>query len=265
MTKQLSVLVLAVTWMIGCAPPVADLAAEEEKGETNSELAGNATEDNADAEVVGILFAENGEQEAGHLCTGSLIAPRVVLTAGHCTLNGTSGEVFVGTTAATATEAAEITTFIPHPSYNPQTLANDIGIVVLAKPLTTIRTLAVNRTPFEQLIDVTAGQPTIKMVGYGATSRDAKGNTTGVGTKRVGLTLMKSFTATTFFVSAATNIGGSTACGGDSGGPAFINTTRGWLLIGTESNGDTACQVGTNKMRVDACLDFIDAVVAQVR
>lgn len=252
-------MMMTVTTAAGCADPVEDVETEEQ-GETNSELAGNARTDQGDAAVVGILYQPKGSTGT-LICTGSVIAPKVVLTAGHCTAGGGAGKVFVGTSASAATESVAIAKFVPHPGYDAKTKANDIGIVVLAKPLTTVKSLAVNRKPLESLVDPNGPAPTVKMVGYGATARTAN-SSEGVGTKRVGLTLMRKITPKEFYVSASADIGGSTACGGDSGGPAFLKTSQGWLLIGTESRGDVECKVGTNKVRTDAVIDFIDRVVA---
>ncbi len=56
-------------------------------------------------------------------------------------------------------------------------------------------------------------------------------------------------------------------CGGDSGGPTFLQTPEGWRLIGLTSRawaGDGVCAVAGLDTRVDAYADWIDAVAESV-
>jgi secreted trypsin-like serine protease len=255
-----AVLAAAAVFTTGCAQEVEGFGTEEQAS-TDSHLAGNAQTDNSDLAVVEILFTKAGE-EGEFICTGTLIARNVVLTAGHCTLGSAAGRVIVGTTAEDAIDESEIAKFIPHPAYDPNTAANDIGIVVLADPILTTRPLAVNDTPLEELVPAERMATTvIKQVGYGVTERSAQG-ASGAGIKRIGYTFMTELAGREFAVSTNGNAAGATACGGDSGGPAFLRTTRGWLLIGTESRGDLECKEGTVKVRTDAVIDWIDATIA---
>lgn len=225
---------------------------DEGDEESSDGLAGDAVLDSGDLATVGILWKDAAG--IGKICTGELIAPKVVLTAGHCVIDAKSGTVFVGKSSAAADqiEKANVAKFLPHPNYKPKTGPfNDIGAIILATPLTKATPLAVNRQPLEKIAKVGTQ---VKMVGYGVTDRQ-KGD---AGKKRLGYAKITQIARNEFAVA-----GTATACGGDSGGPAFVRTAAGWLLVGTESRGDTACVKGTVKERVDAFLPFIDGALAQ--
>src|SRR5215208_6286608 len=93
---------------------------------------------------VGLLAFYDAEGQYLHRCSGTLISSTVVLTAAHCT---------DGTATAYAYFQVEVPddfrenptgvlgTTYTHPDYNPNTLDNDVGVVVLeqAVNLTSIR------------------------------------------------------------------------------------------------------------------------------
>ncbi len=95
---------------------------------------------------VGILVFDD---EAGPAwrCSGTLIAPAVVLTAGHCTFGAVAGRAWFASTEAEirgqgypfggsgAIEAASIHT---SPNYNDAAFfLNDVGVVILSTPVST--------------------------------------------------------------------------------------------------------------------------------
>jgi secreted trypsin-like serine protease len=90
------------------------------------------------------LEAQTGPK-SGFACTGTVIAPRVILTAGHCVLNIENGEVVPPSAFAVATGAADLRQIAPsnvfhvsrslaYPMFDPSTLHNDAGLLVLSNP-----------------------------------------------------------------------------------------------------------------------------------
>ena len=80
-----------------------------------------------------ISFNKNGQQ---FLCSGSVIAPQVVLTAGHCVAGGSNFQVqapFAGGQASNATSATTFDYKEEGELVDPNT--HDVGLVFLANPI----------------------------------------------------------------------------------------------------------------------------------
>ena len=72
--------------------------------------------------------------QLGAYCSGALIAPSVVLTAGHCTvpLITQGGSVVFGPTLDGSIATIPIARAVAHPQFDLATLTNDVGVLVLA-------------------------------------------------------------------------------------------------------------------------------------
>jgi hypothetical protein len=181
------------------------------------------------------------------LCTATLVAPRVLLTAAHCLADGAMPTAFFG--AAPQGDAgasiAVIATRV-HPAFDPTTLANDVAMALLAQDAPAGATAW--PLPAAPLGSSSVGL-SLRLVGFGLT---AAGDTSSP-QKRVGTATLASLAATQLVLTPAP----SQPCDGDSGGPAFATIGGVEVLVGVTSSGDAQCTQGGHDTRVDAYTSFI--------
>lgn len=192
----------------------------------------------------------------GFFCTGTLIAPQYVLTAGHCVegVGNTAGRFQLGTTSYATSQV------IAHPNYNSNLIgddnANDIAIYKLATPVTNVAPSQIYRsTP-------TVGQM-LTLVGFGGGGTGTSGTDGSFGTKRVGTTPIDSVTPKMIRWTFDNNTEANTAPG-DSGGPAFVTVGGASYIAGVTSGGEQAnAGIGDRSFdtRVDAFASWIDSIV----
>lgn len=195
--------------------------------------------------VVGVVI-ESGRGSG--LCTGSLIAPNLVMTAQHCVASTPGEYVECGRTPfsepygarsfAVVTETqlnfraqAFAVSEVHVPQVGADLCGNDIALLVLAQPIP-----AEVATPMVPRIDRPVGNgERFTAVGYGET-----GNGSGAGTRRA-VSDKRVLCGETECGRAAMNtefIGNDGACQGDSGGPAL--DAAGYVL-GALSRGGQGC------------------------
>jgi hypothetical protein len=170
----------------------------------------------------------------GNVCTGSLIAPMIVLTAGHCIMPGTSYRVIDYTTQPPRLITAQ--KIATHPQFSMQAMnahraTADVALLQLPSPVP-------NKSP------ATLGAPRIPIVpgapftiaGIGTT---ASGSDSGVGTVRAaGLIVTgKPGTLQVRLVDPLTQNAraGMGACTGDSGAPVFEDQNGASVIVGVVS------------------------------
>lgn len=204
--------------------------------------------DTENTHVVGIYAAQGW---AGGICSGTLIAPNLVLTAQHCIAELTSeyiecgntpfgnklsvGSVFVTTrTDMPQDPGAYYATFgIFTPENNADVCGNDIALLILRDNIP-----GAEATPIIPRIDqLPVANEAYTAVGYGHT-----GNGAGSGTRRriEGRSIVcDGGTCPVFYsIDIAEFLGTDGTCQGDSGGPAIDSQNR---VLGALSRGPAGC------------------------
>jgi secreted trypsin-like serine protease len=197
-------------------------------------------------------------------CTGTLVAPTVVLTAGHCVTPPAPDSVLLGTASLARPadgETIPIRMSIEYPN-SQQTI--DVGILVLDRAAREMpRAIASGWARFE----IVNGAP-VQFVGFGTIDKMGSQPTT----------ILQEATSTITDFDCSVMIGcnapakpngelgaggmGIDTCPGDSGGPMYLPTSFGTFLAGVTSrsydNATVACSEGGIYERPDKIVDWID-------
>jgi secreted trypsin-like serine protease len=204
------------------------------------------------------------------VCSGTLIAPRLMLTAGHCFPNG--GNVFVSFAQHPSNLS---TTGIPGVVHvDPQycggcsngtngVQSHDLAVVVLA----TAQPGPYAVLPGLNLADSLPAHQSVTLVGYGAQGFDGGGKKA----QPIDLHLRYHGDATLAtsggklgdsFIKLSASNGNATPCFGDSGGPALLAGTQIVVGIVSWARGSVGCDGTSFAYRVDTAdaLGFIRSV-----
>ena len=208
-------------------------------------------------DAVSVMYADGGG------CTGTLIAPDVVLTAGHC-IEYSPTAIIANTVDydGPGGERIAVTRAMAHPGWEG---SYDVGVLVLARPATTAPRPAATSCVFEQQFAVGAA---VELVGFGAT--DLQGESFNSRLRQVTASVrdpdcsggdgcVSSISPGGEFVAGGMGIG---SCFGDSGGPVYRTTPWGTYVVGVVSRGVDSgrdpCGGGGIYVRTDAVLDWVE-------
>jgi secreted trypsin-like serine protease len=197
-----------------------------------------------------------GDALFGAYCSGTLIAPQYVLTAGHCAdgVGDTQGIFRV------AGQTYHTSRVFVHPQYDESAIAtdgtNDIAVYQLDREVAGVAPSPIHR-------DQPQVGELLTLVGFGAGGTGDSGHNGDFGTKRVGTTPIDGVSATLITWNFDNNNESNTAPG-DSGGPAFLDVGGQLHVAGVTSAGSPSAAIGSTSYdtRVDAYQDWIDAIVS---
>ena len=196
-------------------------------------------------------------------CTGTLIAPDVVLTAGHCA-DANPTTVIANTTDYQAGGGirAQIKSVTAYPSWE---TTFDLAVIVLEQPIVgvTPRPLGVACT-FQGFAEDTM----VHLVGFGLTDTAGAGDNSTLREAQApvldadcsgGNGCAAGAAPAGEFVAGG---GGTDSCFGDSGGPVYLDTPRGTVVIAAVSRGldnsATPCGGGGIYVRTDKVVAWIE-------
>jgi V8-like Glu-specific endopeptidase len=215
-------LALSLSTACGGAAPERDGESDERIGEIGESIVGgqNDADDPAVVAVVALGIT---------LCSGALIGPRTVLTAGHCAFGDASKpEIHFGASSDQPDRVVKVVAKAVHPQFTTMGAPYDFGLLELETPVTDVAPLAL-RTTALSASDV--GATIVRHVGYGV-SDEASGG--GVGTKRTVSYPITKVDDVIFYSGAP----GKQTCTNDSGGPGFVRDPDGVERIaGVVSDG----------------------------
>jgi len=161
-------------------------------------------------------------------CSGTLIAPRVVITAAHCLPpNGgdvTETTVFFGSDIDQPGDVAFVVDGWRNPFWNDNSLFYDIGLLRLAEDA------PVAPMAWHQDGDVYAVGDPARIVGYGIVGENQGGN----GIKRQGTALVDELEPHVMWLAGDP----SGTCSGDSGGATIMDVAGVDTLVGVHSRAD---------------------------
>jgi secreted trypsin-like serine protease len=212
---------------------------------------------------VGLLAFYDADGEYMHRCSGTLISPTVVLTAAHCT-DGTA-YAYAYFSVEVPEDFRENPTGIlgatyTHPDFNPNTLDNDVGVVVLRKAVNLAEYPVLAPEGF--LSDLKAEgeiqDDTFVAVGYGLLEGFPPSTQTDNESRWFSTSPYGGLTQNSLHLQGNTNATGQGGtCFGDSGGPHFWQDTL--ILVSVTSWGDANCRSNDMTQRTDiaSVLDWL--------
>ncbi len=194
-------------------------------------------------------------------CTGTLVAPNVVVTAGHCVRGGCATRVFLGQDVddPDAGKVVQVEEAQAHPDYRPPNPTHDLSVLILDEDATVApRAIAAD--------GMLAAAATVRLAGFGNTDVFSSG---GYGRRRmVDVPLASNdpvfgADSETEFVAGAPFLDRD-SCNGDSGGPAYLQSEDSWYLAGATSRATARtirpCGDGGIYTRVKSFEDWVRSV-----
>jgi len=223
---------------------------------------------------VGAMVVQSKFGWTSEWCSGTLIAPRVFLTAGHCTVDidayvtgPADVHISFGPNVLTQSTWHDVQEWVTSPDYwwGPMSDPHDVGVVILKDPVTDLGygVLAPEAGYLTTLWMQGRLTPATKFlnVGYGSDQNFADTNV-----REYSWSAYRSLHFAWLYMSQNVHAGSAGTCFGDSGGPTFYVTSSGAeYVVAVTSWGDAQCKATNNNYRVDTAesLAFLSDMMAE--
>ena len=232
-----AVLPLALVAAVACSDPSANTpTAPTTRVPDGPHLISNGQPTGSAYGGVGVVLIDQGsDRTIDFLCSGSLISPTVLLTAGHCILG--AGTTYYISFAPDVIPLPPASALIPSTTAFAST-ADDIGVIILPTGSTT--GIPVYNLPTLGLLDQLNAQGGLArdravIVGYGVDRLQGMQTSELDGVRKVTTAKIQSLVGSFIVLSGAEGQSShGSVCFGDSGGPMFL------------ANGDPNTIVGVN-------------------
>jgi len=258
----LAAALLALTSTAGAEVDSSDVDTDRPEYDATPVINGTAVPSGKWPDAVAVLSATGS-------CTGTLIAPDIVLTAGHCA-NPAPTTVIANTTNYNGAGGirATVKSVTAYPNWEN---TFDVAVIVLNAPIAGVTPRRVGAAcTFQSFAD----NMMVHLVGFGLTDTAGMGDNTTL--REASAPIVDADCSTTGkgcsagaapageFIAGG---GGTDSCYGDSGGPVYLDTPRGTVVVGAVSRGldnaATPCGGGGIYVRTDKVLQWIETTAGK--
>src|SRR5689334_4224641 len=241
---------------------VAALAASLVVAARADAITNGAPDGNGHPNVGALLAPQAFSDGTWEECSGTLIAPRVFLTAAHCD-EGLARVKVTFDSVYTAPGTTYTSTWHADPAYDQaQSDPHDIAVVVLDKA---VKGIAPARLPAAGSLSNLPSTQSFTSVGYGAyevTNQPGGHRYLYNDVRMVATGTLNSINPAWLRISMNPSTGNGGTCYGDSGGPNFLGSTD--IVAATTITGDAICRSTNVDYRLDtpSARSFLSQFVA---